>query len=279
MAVVQQVTLGDMVRLRFLSWPPRHPKAGRYPLTLTWNNRAFVIREGEDGFVPFDLAKLYFGDPRSLEDVIRIKDDNGNDMIVADRAAEVRRLQQYWQSAAFGTNNVRFREYLPGDRSFIDEGISDLLPNIEVYTLSGERVYMVTDDPYGDHVVAATSTRHEQEAVQQQLREQSDVISELRKQNAMLMKYLDIKPDVLDDILSESPAPRAPYSTYPPASPQPVDKQDSALSTPETASVENRPEGLQQPPMFYNPKTRKVEQRRNPVTNPISISELPEDKD
>src|ERR1700679_2723626 len=127
------VTLGDMVRVTFLGYPPAHPKHGpSHPLLLTWNNRPYTILPGQDGFLPFDCVKTYFGDPRSVENVIRIKDEQGNDMIVADRAAEVRRLQQYYQSSEFATNNAKFREYIPGDRSHLNAGISDLCPLVEV---------------------------------------------------------------------------------------------------------------------------------------------------
>lgn len=247
------VTLGDMVRVVFNGWPPNHPKEGQ-PLVLTWNNRPHVIQQGKDSFVPFDCAKLYFGDPRSVEGVIRIKDDMGNDMIVADRSAEVLRLVQYYQSSEFATNNAKFREFIPGDRSFVKDGvISDLIPDVTVYSLDGQVIPMVTDDPYGDNVIATQQTRAETEIMRSQLMEQSDAITELKKQNRMLLEKLGLDPGFLNPVNE-------------------VKKQDPALETPEIATIEEAPK------MVYNPRTKRVQPRRpTPGSDPTSIDELPAD--
>lgn len=247
MPTVQAVTLGDMVRLVNLE---------DRPLRLAWNNQVHTIAPKGEAFVPFDLAKLYFGDPRSLETVTRVRDERGHDMIVADRAAEVRRLQSYWQSST-----IKFREYIPGDTSYIDEdGISDLMPSVEVYTLAGERILMVADDPYGDTVVAATSTRAESDRVRQQLMDQSDMIAELRRQNQMLMKKLDIgAQEIADWKLPET------------LQSQLVEGNPDA---PIMATVEENPR------MVINPKTNRVQKRREQVTDdPKTIDALPADSD
>lgn len=246
MPTVQAVTLGDMVRLVNLE---------DRPLKLAWNNQVYTLAPKGEGFVPFDLAKLYFGDPRSLETVTRIRDERGHDMIVADRAAEVRRLQGYWQSST-----IKFREYIPGDTSYLDEeGISDLMPAVEVYTLAGERILMVADDPYGDTVVASTSTRAEQDRVRQQLMDQSDMIAELRKQNQMLMKKLDIgAQEVADWTLQATPTPHL----------------DGNPDAPIMATVEENPR------MVINPRTNRVQKRREQVDpDPKTIDALPADSD
>ena len=248
------VTVGDMVRLVFKGWPSNHPKTGQ-PLQLSWNSRPYQVDEHSETFLPFDCAKSYFGDPRSVEGVIRIKDDLGNDMIIADRAAEVRRLQTFWQNAAMATNNAKFREYIPGDRSYLNDGISDLLPNIEVYTLSGQRVLMVTDDPYGDHVMVTQQTRAESERIRTQLLEQSDVITELKKQNRILLEKLGLDADLLNPEISPK-------------------SQDPALETPVDPVIEEKPK------MVYNPRTRRVTPaRRLPPSDPTTIEDLPQDLD
>lgn len=252
MSDTASVTIGDLVRVRFIGWPDGHPKTG-YPLELRWNNRPYIIPAGQEKHVPFECAKVYFGDPRSVEGVIRIKDDMGNDMIVADRVAEVIRLQGFWQNSKMATNQAKFREYIPGDRSYLSEGVSDLLPNVEVFSLTGERIYMVVDDPYGDHVVATQQTRHQSELMRQQLVEQSDAISELKKQNRMLLEKLGLDPDMLN------PIPKT---------------QDSALQTPTDPVVEEKPK------MLYNPRTRRVSTRRPlPNSDPTNIQDLPQDQD
>jgi hypothetical protein len=255
------VTLGDMVRITFLGWPPAHPKHGTaHPLILTWNNRPYTLSIGKDAFIPFDMAKVYFGDPRSVEGVIRIKDEQGNDMVVGDRAAEVIRLQQYWQNSGMATNQAKFREYTPGDRSFLDEyngKVSDIIPDVQVFSLSGERIYMVTDDPYGDHVVVSQQTRAQEELMRTQLIEQSDAITLLKKQNAMLLAKLGLDPRLLDEPEAQAAA-----------------TQDSAMEAPTDAVVSESPK------MVYNPRTRRVMPRRPlPNTDPTTIDELPVDLD
>lgn len=242
MPTVQAVTLGDMVRLVNLE---------DRALRLAWNSQTFTIPANGEAFVPFDLAKLYFGDPRSLETVTRVRDERGHDMIIADRAAEIRRLQTYWQSST-----IKFREYIPGDRSYLEEeGISDLLPHVEVYTLGGERILMVADDPYGDTVMAATSTRAESDRMRQQLMDQSDMIAELRKQNQMLMKKLDLGEGFE---LPETPKP-------------PIDGNPDA---PILATVEENPR------MVINPRTNRVQKRReNLDPDPRTVDTLPSDTD
>ena len=247
------IAIGDMVRLKFVSWPPGHPRQGQ-DLQLTWNNRPFPVKEGGETFLPFDCAKAFFGDPRSVDGVIRIKDDAGNDMIIADRAAEVRRLQTFWQNRAMGTNRAKFREYIPGDRTYLEEGISDLLPNVEVFSLAGERIHMVVDDPYGDHVIATQQTRAESEMMKTQLLEQSDVITELKRQNRMLLEKLGLDAEFLNPEISPK-------------------TQDPALSTPTDPVVEEKPK------MVYNPRTRRVLPRRIPASDPTTIEDLPLDAD
>jgi hypothetical protein len=250
------VTLGDMVKLHFIGWPEKHPKYHTaYPLVLTWNNRPYTIQPGADGYLPFDCVKSYFGDPRSVENVIRIKDEQGNDMIVADRAAEVRRLQQYYQSSEFATNNAKFREYIPGDRTHMEAGISDLCPLVEVYSMDGQRIHTVVDDPFGDNVVVSQQTRAQEEMMRTQLIEQSDAIGLLKRQNAMLIKKLGFDPQMLDEPEREAQA-----------------KQDSALETPTDPVIEEKPK------MVYNPRTRRISTRRPlPTADPTTIDELPVD--
>ena len=256
--VTAQVTIGEIVRLVFTGWPKGHYKTNE-PLRLSWNNRPVSIVAGSEAHVPFEMVKLYFGDPRAIDSQpLRIKDEYGNDMIVPDRTAEIIRLKQFWQDSSFRTNQAKFREYIPGDRSWLDENngrISDLIPDVEVWTLSGERIYTVVDDPFGDRAMFATPTRYDQQKLQNQLIEQSDVISELRKQNKLLISKLGLDPDTLEKEVS------------PPSQP-------SSLTTPEDATVEEKPQ------MFYNPRTRRVTNKRPiPGVKPNKIEDLEMDTD
>lgn len=254
------LTLGDTVRLIFKGWPEGHYKTGQ-PLVLSWNNRSVTMMPGDEKHIPFEMVKMYFGDPRSVNDeVIRTQDDHGNDMIVGDRLSEVIRLKGYWQDSSFRTNNARFREYIPGDRSWLHEQdgrISDLIPDVEVYALNGERIHTVVDDPFGEHTTITTPTRHEQTMLRQQLIEQSDVIMLLKKQNQMLFEKLGIDPETMTSV---EDLPRG---------------QDSVMEAP------TNPVKKENPKMLYNPRTKKVGPPRKtmPGTDPTNINDLPVDTD
>jgi hypothetical protein len=209
-----------------------------------------MLNPGDEKSIPFELAKKDFGDPRSINDVIRIKDEYGNDMVVADRRAEVIRLQSLWQSQV-----PKFREYVPGDRSFLTDGISDMMPDVEVYDMDGHRIYMVCDDPYGDHVMAATTTVMEAENYRSKISAQQQEIDDLKRQHKIMMDRLGVNPEMLLDPVKVKP-------------------QDGALDTPTLATKEENPQ------MVYNPRTKRVLPKRYAPTNdPTSIEELEPETD
>lgn len=269
MALAQPITLGDQVRIKFIGWPESvkgvtregeeirvpHPKTGK-PYAPTWNSRPFVFNVGDEKYVPFELAKKEFGDPRSLENIYRIKDDFGEEQIIPDRRAEVIRLSNYWQN-----NVIQFREYIPGER--FDGPISDLLPIVEVYSMTGERILMVTDDPNGDTVVVENQTRSEVSRNQQLLWEQSEAISELKKTNQILMQKLGIRPEDLESLAD----PNLSTHTLP----------GNSLDTPTEATVQEKPR------MVYNPRTRKAQAVVNRIkdkdSDPTNIQDLQPDTD
>ena len=274
-AQAQQVTLGDQVRLRFLGWPETvsrqiqrrdgsieitdnipHPRLGQ-PWVATWNSRPYTLYTNQDVYVPFEMAKLYFGDPRSVTDVYRIKDEHGNDMIIPDRVAEVKRLRHFW-----GSSVTQFREYIPGDLSFINEPISDMMPRVEVYSLAGERILMVMDDPAGNTVMVENRTRADESRSQHMMMQQSEAIIQLQKQNKLLLAKLGIREEDLSSLNNPEIKKVAPVS------------QPGSLVTPNEATVEERPS------MVFNPRTRRVEPVRTPpTTNPTVITEIPTDLD
>jgi hypothetical protein len=236
------VTLGETVRV---------VNNGEQDIKLFWNSRPYTITADGDTYVPFEIVKTFFGDPRSTDAVSRVKDEQGNDMIIADRTAEVIRLKNYWQDSSFGTNNAKFREYVPGDRSWVEEGISDLIPKVSVYTLSGERIYTVVDDPHGDNVMVATNTRAQADQQQAQLLEQSQVIIKQQRQIDMLMNKLGLSVD------------------------HPISTQESVLEAPTNGAEVEAPEAF-----LYNPRTKRVSPRNpNPPSDPTDIKDLPQDTD
>jgi hypothetical protein len=246
---METLTLGDMVQLKFVGWPGDHPKSNQ-PLILSWNSRSVTIHAGQTKSVPFEMAKVYFGDPRSSAELMQLKDEYGNHMIIGDRRSEVIRLQSFWQA-----KEPVFKEFIPGDRSYITDTLSDMLPDVEVYNMEGERVHMVTDDPYGDHVTVATTTMHQQEQYRQKLVEQADEISELKRQQRELLDKLGLNPDILNPVTEPK-------------------SQDPALTTP------TNPVKEEAPPMVYNPRTKRVQHKRlAPTADPTKIEDLEPDTD
>lgn len=241
------VTLGDTVRV---------VNKEMYPIRRPFNNRDFTIPANSDAYVPFEWVKLYFGDPRSGEKVQRVQDERGNDMIIADRRAEVIRLRNYWQSSV-----IVFREYIPGEE--FEGPISDLIPTVEVYSLNGDRIWTVVDDPYGHRVIASSPTRFEQDRSHQQLLEQSQTILEMKKMNELLLRKLGINSDelvneVASAVANETPAPKS---------------QLSVMEAPTVATVHEKPR------MVFNPRTRRVHASRPLESDPTTIEALPEDFD
>jgi len=66
-------------------------------LDLVWVRRHYVIGPGEERQVPFDIVRLYYGDPRSVPgEPGRFEDFDGNRGDIAPRENEVRRVAGIW---------------------------------------------------------------------------------------------------------------------------------------------------------------------------------------
>jgi hypothetical protein len=234
---VSNITLGDQVRVRNL---------GVEPIDLQWNLRKYTIEPGSDGYIPFDLAKMAFGDPRSSDIVQAVTDEFNGTMFISDRPTEVRRLQQLYPDS-----HPKFREYIPGDRSYLRDGISDRCPQVEVYTLAGDRIYTVIDDPMGDRIIAAAPTRRDQDFQATQLQAQSE---QLIKQ-ARIIKILSEKAGIdLDEIAPEE-------------EPEPA----VSAEAPTVSTVRENPA------MAFNPRTKKITAKKPAQSDPTTLEGLPED--
>lgn len=240
---VLQITLGDQVIVK---------NVGDFPLEWFWGNRRFVLQSAKESQVSFDLMKKECGDPRSSERAASIKDEFNGLMTIPPRGDEVNRLLVL-HSPTLKPGDPPFPAYVPGDRTKFVEGepFTDRAPRVEVYTLDGQRIYTVLDDPYGDHVVAANPTRSDMEFTQATLR---TLAEENREMKAMLKK-LTARLDVnLEDLGPDLP----------------LGKQAGAVA-PSDGSLEG------QAALVLNQRTNKVQRRRTPVSDPSSLDDLPED--
>jgi len=251
---ILNIALSDQVRVKNLNHllPEGHWQHNK-PVVLQWNSRTWTVPVGgETHGVPFEAIKKDFGDPRSTDRVVAVRDNpNAPPEFIPDRLTEVRRLQQLYQNTV-----IRFREYVPGDRSFLEEGITDRAPKVEIYTLAGDRIYTVLDDPYGDRVIAAVPTRSDRNALADQLTKQSEMMARMQKEMEELRNQLA-------GPVSERVELDAPPSNPAFADPRPDPRLDAA--------VEENPE------MVLDPKTRRVQRKKTPPPDPTRLEDLPTD--
>ena len=147
------VDLGDMVRVVNLE---------QYDLFWSWDSRRTIIKSGDSAFVLFDCAKVYVGDPRSGERVRSMKNEQGLVQFIPDRATETRRLK-----------------ILYNDNRMADEAVINGYPDVEVYTMTGERITTVLDDPVGRTVIPVETTKYDSDALMARIDRQDRLIAKL----------------------------------------------------------------------------------------------------
>lgn len=112
-----------------------------YPITVGWGNISYVLQPNKEAFVPAEAIINFFGDPRSMTNMQRQEEANGQSSWIPDRQTELRRVKIKWQAM-----NMSGGE---------DELIT---PNVDVYTLEGQPVPTVAKDPTGEAVNPAART-------------------------------------------------------------------------------------------------------------------------
>lgn len=116
---------------------------GDAPLRIAWNQVDYVLQPSEDTFVPAAACFCWFGDPRAATNVKSTTDPSGRVSWIPDRPTEVRRLR------------IKYSSPLVGDETNFD-GVA--IPDVEVYTVNGERITTVLQDPQGSTVIPASTT-------------------------------------------------------------------------------------------------------------------------
>lgn len=152
------VSLGDWVRVR---------NVGDDPVRVQWDGRTYTVKPNSETFMPFEAAKLWFGDPRSGGAVASHRDVMGLVSWIPDRATEVRRLRALYDNQ------------MGDERTILNH------PLVEVYTQAGTRVYTVLDDPDGERTSPAVQTVADHAGLLAQVQRQQQTI-ELLLQKAGL---------------------------------------------------------------------------------------------
>lgn len=115
-------------------------------ITLGWDSREYVLTPGSQKPVPMEAVINAFGDPRAMDVVhtVRFGGPDSPPAFIADRTSEVRRLRQRW-----GIHDGP-------ESSFENAEGKAMVPSVEVYTLDGQRLYTVVDDPAGNKSAPVT---------------------------------------------------------------------------------------------------------------------------
>jgi hypothetical protein len=167
--------------------------------TFKWNKRLYPLKPGEPVFVPCECACSWLGDPRSVKDIKSYTGPDGLVAFIPDRATEVRRLRAKY-GAVYGSETEFEGSYKD---NFGEPGDPIYIPHVTVTTPDGEKLWMVVEDPHGEHseAFAQTVSGHE------------DMLAQLRKQQAQINLLMDQlagntegTPTISDDGDLEPPA-------------------------------------------------------------------------
>lgn len=160
-------TVGDYVKVSNLATDD---------LTCMYDSRKWVVPASATAVMPFETACVYFGDPRSAENMASIRDDLGRVSWVPDRASEVRRLRTLY------------------DNQQGDENVIANAPNVKVYDLNDNPITTVLDDPLGNSTTQHIVTINENERLLSMVSAQQRTID-------MLVQRLDnLDPNAAKDI-------------------------------------------------------------------------------
>lgn len=157
---------------------------------ITWNSRNFVLKPGAITYIPAAAAFVWFGDPRSAENVVSLTDESGLTEWVPDRATEVRRLR------------IKYGAVEGDEASF--EGVR--IPDVTVKTVDGEDIKTVLDDPSGRSVMKASDTLESRDDLLAMLQKQQRQIALLMEQEGTAVPRLG--EDV--ETIAEPPSDDAP---------------------------------------------------------------------
>lgn len=125
----------------------RVKNVGDKPFRDSFANQPFEVLPNKETFVPFDAAALWFGHPELYDVSPRQR----------ARTQMYARLRQRY--GAFDDTNRDDKV------TSADEKWEQNRPRIEVYSLDGERIYMVIDDPDGTRETTVTPDASESQSI------------------------------------------------------------------------------------------------------------------
>lgn len=135
-----------------------------------WDMVDVVVPPSGEDYISFEMAKLFFGDPRSNEAVRSAHDIRGVVGFIPDRPSEVRRLRLMYDHG--------FGDYT-GKEGPETVWEANKIPHIRVETLKGERIWTVLDDPAGTTVIPALVSQQQDQDLRELVRKQGQMITSL----------------------------------------------------------------------------------------------------
>lgn len=174
-----------------------------------WDRRKYLIKAGEEGFVPFPAVKMMMGDPRSVPDArVKFNTEDGQRGQVLTRYEELCTLFAFY---GIEQENI--------------DALCEYAPKLEVHTMDDLLVTFPAQDPY---MVAWPVPQ-----VAQPGQEGSDtrrLIDNLQEDNAQMRAELDEMRGMLRDRVEKQGAPkgRADKATGTPA---PSDDDEETTAT------------------------------------------------
>jgi hypothetical protein len=143
---------GDSLRLR-----NEHPTED---LIVPLNKKAYRVAPGEVAIVPFELVRVYWGDPRSREGIYTKFSDSKETGYVNKREDEISRLGNLYGSFAGDVDELCDPEWPATDSRY--GKIPKLTPwPISVQTLEGKSVLPPCFDKSGEQVYGAVMVETE----------------------------------------------------------------------------------------------------------------------
>jgi hypothetical protein len=132
---------------------------------VVYDGLPYVLEVGNERcWMPIEAARSWFGDERSTEAMDTGLSRKGIRSWVNDRPTEVRRLRCLY------------------DNRMGDENVIIGYPVVEVYTLEGERVPMVLDDPMGVNSTPAKMTVADNDHLHMLIAKQQAQLDQMRRQ-------------------------------------------------------------------------------------------------
>lgn len=143
------------------------------PIKVKWDSIDYWLQPGQDAYIPTPCAWLFFGDPRATDVIQAVKDGKGIVAYIPDRAAEVRRLRIKWGAG------------IEGDDATFDQVN---IPDVQIFSVTGEEITTVLQDPLGVTIMPASTTVSSDEALR-------ELVAQQQQQIAALTQHLGLTPE------------------------------------------------------------------------------------